>query len=1389
MASSLTPQHSPQGSSSTFWQLISGVAHDLDLMLQDLFPDASLLPLTDQYGYPTHFSPDDPFVCHTALFEQFMRGTADNGSRDAPQSESSGEYRTSQSLAGIGGASTSEVSDGRTTPSAASISPPSPPPRTTPLSIYSSQLQPGGGASEETGAETTTSVSSIQETSEEDSSRTSSSFAPCDIGLLERLIRTHPIWFLPGIGRAGAVHLLQGKEVGTFIVRQSSKPNTMALSVRLPENRGPYVEHYLIEAIGDGKLRLEGSDNHFHAIPMLVVHYYQCCDELPVQLTLPSPLAQAMSRQELSSLGLLGQDFWLSSLVQSPTVSFAGPTSAFLPVSSNHSLPSHSSTLQHASFRPIQGRSPTSSFSNSLINSSQPQCSNSPGPPPPIPQAPKPPPRNVPPPPPPPPRSFIPMRSSGAATRVTSMDLHSGTSNGSVSVVQDDSSNNKENATRASPLLSVQHNTKCNLETKNDPKIKQVAHYKQSNIVESKPSYYRSSLADKISDYEDIWGSPIPGDKDRKADFGTFKSSSETNSNFRQLHRPKRESAAIKLLQLKLQQMVNEETQTDLEDEDDYNDSNIQLYSSDKSDISEPSNAESMCWVKLGSNSDSINFSSEAQFTSPFYAEPVDSIKYSFENEFSHDKILKDSNSAGRRLLNHRFSDPNIHWPPSSSGIGVLQKKDSNNALLCPEENGISLSSSLENLKALHSTPLHRRHQSLSMSAHWLQQSQLGSPSENSKRDVETQVTPQEIQNNSKNDRTLIMSSSKNKEHESTWAVDSSWEWLVNDDSSEDEHFPLDSRFPIDIKKKSDDNQSTDATTVEELISPDLRVPQTRLLTQSNLMRVSEYDNLGGKMESSSPAHHHQQQQQQQQISEIMDDTATEFSEPWDSLRWERLLRLVISEKEINEDITLREQQENNKNVFCETNGRIGKREDDSAIMVFEDSENASVISAISGSIDDTSLSEYPTMTVDKERSKSFQERLEPLLAAQRVVALRNKNTRVGDNIRQYIFRLSEERINTFAMAIENFIQCTKESNETNPIIVMRNIRQFMSGMKNYLVKHGEGQFEQLVQEERNKLRPNEFLNIDAITEGALHKLVIKPLKSFIYQLFVNEYTRNGSLKLLSDNMKYARTKSAEEIGIRPGFKPPEGASLEVVRHFLTRLQQAYSPLKKLENLLAAISTIYNSVQHENSTKDHTSLGADDFLPIFIYVLVQCGIIAAEIEADYMWGLLHPSLLSGEGGYYLTTLSSAVHVLKNFQTCNQDTSQNHSPSFTSTAQMFDKSPKQSPLESRKPSIADLQGFMKIVIPDELTGSIISKTFPVRPNMTTKEVCKMIAHKFNITNPQDYCLFKLVKGEETQLGDNECPQTVKEELSVSGAECAFAYKRCDAKFVWPLLESS
>lgn len=118
--------------------------------------------------------------------------------------------------------------------------------------------------------------------------------------------------------------------------------------------------------------------------------------------------------------------------------------------------------------------------------------------------------------------------------------------------------------------------------------------------------------------------------------------------------------------------------------------------------------------------------------------------------------------------------------------------------------------------------------------------------------------------------------------------------------------------------------------------------------------------------------------------------------------------------------------------------------------------------------------------------------------------------------------------------------------------------------------------------------------------------------------------------------------------------------------------------------------------------------------------------------------------------------------------------------------------------------------LRVIIPDELNGSLQTYTLPVRPNTTTKEVCRSIAHKARITNPQDYALFELVNGEgecrlrtcsilcrklthvvfldaETPLLDTECPQESR--LAARGQHCLFAYKRVEAKIAWPTQPSS
>lgn len=45
--------------------------------------------------------------------------------------------------------------------------------------------------------------------------------------------------------------------------------------------------------------------------------------------------------------------------------------------------------------------------------------------------------------------------------------------------------------------------------------------------------------------------------------------------------------------------------------------------------------------------------------------------------------------------------------------------------------------------------------------------------------------------------------------------------------------------------------------------------------------------------------------------------------------------------------------------------------------------------------------------------------------------------------------------------------------------------------MKNYLCNNGEGDLNQVIERESTRLHVNEFLNIDAILEGVLNKILL----------------------------------------------------------------------------------------------------------------------------------------------------------------------------------------------------------------------------------------------------------------------------------------------------------
>ena len=155
-----------------------------------------------------------------------------------------------------------------------------------------------------------------------DSSSDSSSSLP--VTPLERLIRTHPIWFLPRVDRLEAAQILHLKETGVrsmvvvrdsfvsvtlqnFIVRRCSQTDCRtAISVKLGYEHGFVVDHFVIKE-REGRVSLKSSSLEFDTLLSLVYHHLSQVDSLPVVLALPSILRNTDTRQCLSSLALLGR--------------------------------------------------------------------------------------------------------------------------------------------------------------------------------------------------------------------------------------------------------------------------------------------------------------------------------------------------------------------------------------------------------------------------------------------------------------------------------------------------------------------------------------------------------------------------------------------------------------------------------------------------------------------------------------------------------------------------------------------------------------------------------------------------------------------------------------------------------------------------------------------------------------------------------------------------------------------------------------------------------------------------------------------------------------------------------------------------------------------------
>ncbi|XP_077789670.1 ras and Rab interactor 2 [Podarcis muralis] len=343
------------------------------------------------------------------------------------------------------------------------------------------------------------------------------------------------------------------------------------------------------------------------------------------------------------------------------------------------------------------------------------------------------------------------------------------------------------------------------------------------------------------------------------------------------------------------------------------------------------------------------------------------------------------------------------------------------------------------------------------------------------------------------------------------------------------------------------------------------------------------------------------------------------------------------------------------------------------------------------------------------------------------------------------IAEMSRDKRTYFGCLVQDYVSFLQENKEchVSSTDMLQTIRQFMTQVKSYLSQSSEldPPIESLIPEDQ----------IDVVLEKAMHKCILKPLKGHVEVMLKEFHTADGSWKQLKENLQLVRQRNPQELGV---FVPtPDFVDVEKIKVKFMTMQKMYSPEKKVMLLLRVCKLIY-TVMENNSGRMY---GADDFLPVLTYVVAQCDMLELDAEIEYMMELLDPSLLHGEGGYYLTSAYGALSLIKNFQ--EEQAARLLCSEARNTLRQWHK---RRTTNRTIPSVDDFQNYLRVAF-QEVNSGCTGKTLLVRPYITTEDVCRLCAEKFKVDVPDEYSLFLFIDDTWQQLTEDTYPQKIKAEL--------------------------
>ncbi|XP_063189217.1 ras and Rab interactor 3-like [Chroicocephalus ridibundus] len=364
--------------------------------------------------------------------------------------------------------------------------------------------------------------------------------------------------------------------------------------------------------------------------------------------------------------------------------------------------------------------------------------------------------------------------------------------------------------------------------------------------------------------------------------------------------------------------------------------------------------------------------------------------------------------------------------------------------------------------------------------------------------------------------------------------------------------------------------------------------------------------------------------------------------------------------------------------------------------------------------------------------------------------------------LQKKIVELAQDKDSYFGNLVRDYRVYSLEmmAKQSSSTEMLQEIRMMMTQLKSYLVQSTEL---------KSLIDPASYTEeqLEVIAETALYKCVLKPLKEAIDSYLKEIHNEDGSLQQLKENQLVIQNTTTTDLGVTTSV--PETFVLEKILHKFTTMHKAYSPEKKIAILLKSCKLIYDSMAQGNPGKPY---GADDFLPVLMYVLARSNLTEVLLNVEYMMELMDPALQLGEGSYYLTTTYGALEHIKNYD------------KITVTRQLsvevqdsIHRWERRRTLNKARASRSSVQDFISVSF---LEIGAQSRTLASRNDTTAEQLSQQCAEKFEVSHPKDYGLFVYVDDQWLQLDKAALPHHIKASLlkSETKKDFHFIYKPID-----------